>query len=161
MKFFKDHYEVVIIGGGLAGMACALQLQDKGFKDILILEKSEQSLFSLFRFGINGNAALVSVKIFPADIFLDILGASLLLLRKADRITFCCLYDDDIRSVVSQITSCCSCGNKVRQLNDFDSFQCLSHPIAPPCDEVSLVRPDNRSSGQVRLLFNKSIIAVL
>ena len=39
MKFFKDHYEVVIIGGGLAGMACALQLQDKGFKDILILEK--------------------------------------------------------------------------------------------------------------------------
>ena len=39
MKPFKDHYEVVIIGGGLAGMACALQLQAKGVKDILILEK--------------------------------------------------------------------------------------------------------------------------
>ena len=39
MKPFKDHYEVVIIGGGLAGMACALQLQAKGVNDILILEK--------------------------------------------------------------------------------------------------------------------------
>ncbi|MBQ2057026.1 MAG: NAD(P)/FAD-dependent oxidoreductase, partial [Oscillospiraceae bacterium] len=39
MKFYKDHYEVVIIGGGLAGMACALQLQAWGIKDILILEK--------------------------------------------------------------------------------------------------------------------------
>lgn len=39
MKYFKDHYEVVIIGGALAGMAAALQLQAKGIKDILILEK--------------------------------------------------------------------------------------------------------------------------
>ncbi len=39
MKFYKDHYDVVIIGGGLAGMACALQLQAWGIKDILILEK--------------------------------------------------------------------------------------------------------------------------
>ncbi len=39
MKFYKDHYEVVIIGGGLAGMACTLQLQAWGIKDILILEK--------------------------------------------------------------------------------------------------------------------------
>lgn len=38
-KFFKDHYQVVIIGGGLAGMACALRLQKWGIKDILILEK--------------------------------------------------------------------------------------------------------------------------
>lgn len=39
MKFYKDHYEVIIIGGALAGMAAALQLQAKGIKDILILEK--------------------------------------------------------------------------------------------------------------------------
>lgn len=39
MKFFKDHYEVIIIGGALAGMSAALQLQSKGVKDILILEK--------------------------------------------------------------------------------------------------------------------------
>lgn len=39
MGFYKDHYDVVIIGGALAGMACALQLQAKGIRDILILEK--------------------------------------------------------------------------------------------------------------------------
>ena len=39
MKFYKDHYQVVIIGGALAGMAAALQLQAKGVTDILILEK--------------------------------------------------------------------------------------------------------------------------
>ncbi len=39
MNFYKDHYEVVIIGGALAGLSAALQLQAKGVKDILILEK--------------------------------------------------------------------------------------------------------------------------
>lgn len=39
MAYYKDHYQVVIIGGALAGMAAALQLQEKGIKDILILEK--------------------------------------------------------------------------------------------------------------------------
>ena len=40
MSFYKDHYDVVIIGSALAGMAAALQLQQKGVKDILILEKN-------------------------------------------------------------------------------------------------------------------------
>ena len=36
MSFYKDHYQVVIMGGGLAGMACALRLQKWGINDILI-----------------------------------------------------------------------------------------------------------------------------
>ena len=39
MSFYKSHYDVVIIGGGLAGMTTALALQDSGVNDILILEK--------------------------------------------------------------------------------------------------------------------------
>ena len=39
MSFYKDHYQVVIIGGALAGMSACLQLQAWGIKDILILEK--------------------------------------------------------------------------------------------------------------------------
>ena len=39
MSFYKDHYDVVIIGGALAGMSACLQLQSWGIKDILILEK--------------------------------------------------------------------------------------------------------------------------
>ncbi len=39
MSFYKDHYDVVIIGGALAGMSACLQLQAWGIKDILILEK--------------------------------------------------------------------------------------------------------------------------
>ena len=39
MNFYKDHYDVIIMGAGLAGLSCALQLQSRGIKDILILEK--------------------------------------------------------------------------------------------------------------------------
>ncbi|MCR4698945.1 MAG: NAD(P)/FAD-dependent oxidoreductase [Bacilli bacterium] len=38
-KFFKDKYDVIIIGGALAGSACALQLAQKDVKNILILEQ--------------------------------------------------------------------------------------------------------------------------
>lgn len=35
----KDHYEVVIIGAGIGGMACAFHLAEKG-KEVLLLEKN-------------------------------------------------------------------------------------------------------------------------
>ena len=39
MSYYKNHYDVIIMGAGLAGLSCALQLQQKGIRDILILEK--------------------------------------------------------------------------------------------------------------------------
>ncbi len=38
MSFYKDHYDAIVIGGALAGMACALTLLKKG-KSVLILER--------------------------------------------------------------------------------------------------------------------------
>ena len=38
MNFYKDHYDVIIIGGALAGLSSALMLADKG-KDVLVLER--------------------------------------------------------------------------------------------------------------------------
>lgn len=38
MAFFKDKYDVVVIGGALAGMSCAMSLAREG-KDVLILER--------------------------------------------------------------------------------------------------------------------------
>lgn len=38
MKFYKDHYDVIVIGGALAGLSSALMLADKGL-DILVLER--------------------------------------------------------------------------------------------------------------------------
>jgi phytoene dehydrogenase-like protein len=37
--YFKDHYSVIIIGSALSGMAAALELSQKGLKDILVLEQ--------------------------------------------------------------------------------------------------------------------------
>ncbi len=38
-RFFKEKYNVIIIGSALAGMACALRLKKMGVNDILILEQ--------------------------------------------------------------------------------------------------------------------------
>ena len=38
MAFYKDHYDVIVIGGALAGMSCAMKLASEG-KDVLILER--------------------------------------------------------------------------------------------------------------------------
>ena len=38
MPFYKDKYDVIVIGGALAGMSCAMKLADEG-KDVLILER--------------------------------------------------------------------------------------------------------------------------
>ena len=38
MAFYKDKYDVVVIGGALAGMSCAMKLASEG-KSVLILEK--------------------------------------------------------------------------------------------------------------------------
>jgi phytoene dehydrogenase-like protein len=38
MGFYKDHYDAIVIGGALSGMACALTLANKG-KSVLILER--------------------------------------------------------------------------------------------------------------------------
>ena len=38
MKFYKDHYDVIVIGGALSGLSSALMLAEKG-KDVLVLER--------------------------------------------------------------------------------------------------------------------------
>ena len=38
MKFYKDHYDVIVIGGALAGLSSALMLADKGLS-VLVLER--------------------------------------------------------------------------------------------------------------------------
>ena len=38
MSFYKDHYDVIVIGGALSGLSSALMLADKGL-DVLVLER--------------------------------------------------------------------------------------------------------------------------
>ncbi|MBO6041092.1 MAG: NAD(P)/FAD-dependent oxidoreductase [Oscillospiraceae bacterium] len=38
MNFYKDHYDVIVVGGALAGLSSALMLADKGL-DVLVLEQ--------------------------------------------------------------------------------------------------------------------------
>lgn len=39
MDFYKERYDVIIIGGSLAGLAAAVQLQSKGVSNVLVLER--------------------------------------------------------------------------------------------------------------------------
>ena len=38
MAYYKDSYDVIVIGGALAGMSCAMKLAAEG-RDVLVLER--------------------------------------------------------------------------------------------------------------------------
>jgi phytoene dehydrogenase-like protein len=49
----KDHYDVVIIGGGIGGMACAMYLAERG-RSVLVLEKNQQPMGSAWAKTVKG-----------------------------------------------------------------------------------------------------------
>ncbi|MBR0081614.1 MAG: NAD(P)/FAD-dependent oxidoreductase [Clostridia bacterium] len=60
MQFYREHYDVIVIGGGLAGLSAALVLAEQG-KDVLVLERHNQpggAATSFVRGGIEIEAAL-------------------------------------------------------------------------------------------------------
>ena len=64
MKFYKDHYDVIVIGGALAGLSSALMLADKGL-DVLVLERHNLPggiATSFVRGGIEIEAALHEIQ---------------------------------------------------------------------------------------------------
>ncbi|MBW2263953.1 MAG: NAD(P)/FAD-dependent oxidoreductase [Deltaproteobacteria bacterium] len=49
----KDHYDVVIIGGGIGGMACAMYLSERG-RSVLVVEKNQQPMGSAWAKTVKG-----------------------------------------------------------------------------------------------------------
>ena len=70
MAFYRDHYDVIVIGGALAGMSCAMKLASEG-KSVLILERHNLPggvATSFVRSGVEMEATLHEMmSIGPAD----------------------------------------------------------------------------------------------
>ncbi len=71
----KDHYQIIIVGGGIAGASLAYFLGRSGISDVLILEKEEQPAYHS-----TGRSAAVLVRIdpIPSVLELKLLGADFL-----------------------------------------------------------------------------------
>ena len=87
MKYYKDHYDVIIIGAALAGLSSALMLADRGL-DVLVLERHnlpggvatsfvrggvelEASLHEMMSIGPQGNRLKVGKFLEDMGIFVD------------------------------------------------------------------------------------------